>query len=649
MKKDSTSLIITRFAPSPTGFLHIGSIRTALYGYLLAKKSGGKFILRIEDTDKVREVQDGVEIIHQTLLALKLNWDQEFKQSDRLDIYKKWAEKLVQKGLAYADNVKPEEVETWREDAKLKHKPFLYRNYITEERKLDWVYGKNSLRLKSNPKRWNWYDEVRGNLTAGEEAIDDLVLIKADGYPTYNFCHIVDDYEMGITHILRSDEFISSTPKFLGIYEALEITPPKFVTLPPIMAPGGKKKLGKRDGAKDALEYLADGVLVEALINFLALLGWNPGKGSEKEIFSLEELIEAFSITGIGKSGANYDTERLKWINGHHIRALSLDELYKRSKSFMPEEAVSFPEFYQKQVLSLVQERLKFLSELPELTWFFFKKPEISKAELLDVKGLENYSPPNNLTPASNSAPPPAPPLSEEGRVQVEALNSKGDVNWEQYKDLSRENRKNQTEAEKKLWQELRANKLSVKFRRQHVIEGYIVDFWQKESNLVIEVDGSYHYEEDQIGYDQARTETLQALNLNIVRFSNDEVINNLPSVLEKIRQLIANPAQQESSSERGGQVESVIQPGGAETAKTMLTHTLNLIQQIPVEKWSSESIQLKLNQALEDLHTKPAILFALLRNALTGAKFTPPLADMMAVLGKNEVEERLSSTINTI
>jgi glutamyl-tRNA synthetase len=470
MKKDSTPPIITRFAPSPTGFLHIGSIRTALYGYLLAKKTGGEFILRVEDTDKFREVEGGVEIIHQTLQALKLDWDQEFKQSDRLDIYKKWAEKLVEKGLAYADNLRAEEVEAWREDAKLNKKPFLYRDYITEKRKVEWVYGENVLRLKSNPKRWDWHDMVRGDLTAGPEAVDDLVLIKADGYPTYNFCHIIDDFEMGITHILRGDEFISSTPKFLSIYEALDIEHPEFVTLPPIMAPGGKKKLGKRDGAKDALEYLADGVLIDGLLNFLALLGWNPGKGNNQEIFTVDQLIEEFSISGIGKSGANYDEKRLEWINGHHIRTLSLDQLFELAKNFMPKEAAAFSEAHQKQVLSLVQERLKFLNELPELTSFFFKKPELTKAELLDVKGLE-----------------------------------------------------------------------------------------------------------------------------------------------------------------------------GEAQAKQFITHTLNLIKD---SDFSPEDLQTKLNQALEDLQTKPAVLFALLRNALTGARFTPPLNNTMSVLGKDEAVERLSLSI---
>ncbi|MDQ5914096.1 MAG: nondiscriminating glutamyl-tRNA synthetase [Patescibacteria group bacterium] len=378
-----------RIAPSPTGYIHIGTIRTALHAWLFARQNDGVFILRIEDTDKKREVEGGVKIIKDTLEAVKLNWDEYYLQSERKNIHKKWAEKLYKKGLAYADNVTPEEVDAWRADAQKKKKPFLYRDYITDERIVPWVYGKNALKLKSTPKAYKWHDEVRGNLSAGPEAIDDLTLIKSDGYATYNFCHIVDDYEMKISHIFRTDEFLSSTPKFLNIYEALEIGHPKFVTLAPIMAEGGKKKLGKRDGAKDALDYLKDGVLVEAFLNFLALLGWNPGKDNKQEIFTLDELIKEFSIEGLGKSGANYDQKRLEWINGHHIRNLPLNDLYKLSEKFWGSKASQPDREYKKEVLALIQERLKYLSEIPELTTFFFEEPKVTKELLLSIKGIE--------------------------------------------------------------------------------------------------------------------------------------------------------------------------------------------------------------------------------------------------------------------
>jgi glutamyl-tRNA synthetase len=389
MSEKKSEKVVTRFNPSPTGFIHIGNLRTALYIWLLARGNNGKLILRIEDTDKSREVEGGVEFIKKTLEAFGLDWDEFYLQSERTQVYKKWATKLIKEGRAYADDVTPEEVEEWRGDARKNKKPFLYRDYITEDRIVPWEHGKNVLRLKSNPKAYSWHDEVRGELSAGPEAIDDLVLIKSDGYPTYGFAHIVDDYEMGVTHMLRGEEYLASIPKYLNIYEALGFNLPKLAALPHIMAEGGKKKLGKRDGAKDALEYLKDGVLVEAFINFLALLGWNPGKGSNKEIFTREELIKEFSIQGIGKSGANYDEKRLEWINGHHIRNMPIKELYKLSEPYWGSKASHPAKEYKMEVLGLIQERLKYLSEIPELTTFFFEEPKVTKELLLSVKGLD--------------------------------------------------------------------------------------------------------------------------------------------------------------------------------------------------------------------------------------------------------------------
>lgn len=381
--------VVVRFPPSPTGYMHIGNVRSCLYAWLYAKQNQGKVILRIEDTDKAREVDGGVEYIKKTFQAVNLDWDEEYLQSNRLIIYKEWAYKLVENGLAYADNVTPAELNEWREDAKSKKKPFLFRNYITEDRKIEWVYGKNTLRLKSNPKDREWKDEVRGLLKAGKDSQDDIILMKSDGYPTYNFAHIVDDFLMGITHIFRADEFVASYPNYLNIYEALGIDPPKIVTCPPIMSQGGKKKLSKREGAKSVLDYLGEGVLVDGLLNFLALMGWNPGKGNKQEIFTLDELIKEFSIEGLGKSGANYDEKRLEWINGHHIRRLSIDELYKLSEKFFGSKASQLDKEYKKEVLSLIQERLKYLSEIPELTSFFFEDPKITKELLLSVKDLD--------------------------------------------------------------------------------------------------------------------------------------------------------------------------------------------------------------------------------------------------------------------
>lgn len=328
----NTEKIITRFAPSPTGFMHVGGVRTALYAWLLARKHQGDFILRIEDTDKEREIEGSIDHIKNSLEWLGLNWDQgpdiggphgSYIQSERLEIYKKYAQKLIEKNLAYADISTEEEINILREKAESEKRPFLFREHRPENSP-NWD-GTQPLRFKvPELKRYVWNDLVWGELSAGPEALDDFILIKSDGYPTYNFAHIVDDIEMNITHVMRGQEFISSTPKFLSVYEALEVNPPQFATLPPIMAEGGKKKLGKRDGAKDILEYEKEGYSPVAMVNFLALLGWNPG--NEKEIFNIEELINLFDLSKVQRSGAQLSDEKLNWINKEHIKLLPPEE-----------------------------------------------------------------------------------------------------------------------------------------------------------------------------------------------------------------------------------------------------------------------------------------------------------------------------------
>jgi glutamyl-tRNA synthetase len=318
--------VVTRFAPSPTGFMHVGGVRTALYAWAFAKRYGGKFILRIEDTDKEREVPGSVEHIIESLKWLGINWDEgvdiggihaPYIQSQRLESYKKYAKILIDKGFAYPDPYTSEEVEFFRKKAESEKKAFLFRDYRPESFQ-EWD-GTKPLRFKvPEIKKYSWHDAVRGELHAGEEALDDFILIKSDGYPTYNFAHIIDDFEMGVTHIMRADEFIASTPKFLSLYDALDITPPIFVTLPPILAPSGNKKLGKRDGAKDILSYRNEGYLPEAMVNFLALVGWNPG--GDQEVMSKEEIVSCFSLERIHKSGAMLNEEKLLWLNKEHIK-----------------------------------------------------------------------------------------------------------------------------------------------------------------------------------------------------------------------------------------------------------------------------------------------------------------------------------------
>lgn len=366
----------TRFAPSPTGFMHVGGVRTALFAWLIAEQAKGTFVLRIEDTDKAREVEGSIDQIIESLHWLGIQWGEgvdiggdhaPYLQSERLARHHEWAKKLIADGRAYADPYTQEELEQFRSDAKAAKKPFLYRDHRPENPP-EWD-GTQPLRFKSDPKPYKWHDAVLGDLSTGPEAIDDFILIKSDGFPTYNFAHILDDADMGITHVLRSQEFTASTPKFLNLYEALGVARPVLATLPYVMAIDGKKKLGKRDGAKNILDYGRDGYLPEAMMNFLATLGWNDG--TEQEVFTVDQLIASFDLSRVQKSPARFDEQRLLWLNGQHIRLLNVDDLYKRAGDFWPESAASAPEEYKKQVLALAQDRLKTLTDLRGMDYFF--------------------------------------------------------------------------------------------------------------------------------------------------------------------------------------------------------------------------------------------------------------------------------------
>lgn len=400
----SDSIIRTRFAPSPTGFMHVGGIRTALFAWLLARQHDGAFIIRLEDTDQKREVAGSAAHILLALGSLGITHDEgpdiggpyaPYAQSERLDIYKSWAQRLIDAGRAYADPYTQTELDSFRDLAKANKKAFLYREYRPETPGV-WD-GTTPLRFKSDPKAYSWHDEVMGELSTGPEVIDDIVLIKSDGFPTYNFAHIVDDAEMKISHIIRGQEFIASQPNYLNLYEALEIEHPIFATMPHIMAESGHKKLGKRDGAKDVLDYLKDGYLPETMLNFIASLGWNDG--TEQEIFTVVELIEKFSLARVQKSGARFDEKRLEWMNGQHIRLLSLDDLYERVADFWPASASNASEEDKKRVLALVQDRMKTFKDLAILTDYFFSEPtpdwsmiagnkQLAKLEKEEVSGL---------------------------------------------------------------------------------------------------------------------------------------------------------------------------------------------------------------------------------------------------------------------
>ncbi len=390
-------IVRTRFAPSPTGALHCGTVRTALFSWLLAKKHQGQFLLRIEDTDQKREVVGGTENIKETLRWLGLDWDEgpdiggpfnPYIQSQRLETYKQYALTLIEKGIAYADPYSQAELQALREQAQAEKRPFLFRDHRPSNPP-QWD-GSQPLRIKLEPKAWAWDDAVMGTVKMGPEMIDDYIIIKADGFPTYNFSHIVDDHLMQITHVLRSQEFISSVPKFLAAYEVLGWKPPVNAIVPQVMDETGKRKLSKRYGAKPLLEYCKQGFLPEALLNFMATIGWNDG--TEQEIYTLQELIEKFDLSRVQKSGGIFDEHRLLWLNGAHIRQLSLDELYDHAQPFWPTSAASRNEDYKKQVLALIQERLKFLAELPELTKFFFEEPVVREELFTNNKQLKKLT-----------------------------------------------------------------------------------------------------------------------------------------------------------------------------------------------------------------------------------------------------------------
>lgn len=391
----------TRFAPSPTGYIHIGNVRSAIYPYLLARQQSGTFILRIEDTDQARYVEGATELIEDTLEWLGMNWDEgpivggpaaPYFQSERAEIYHAWGQKLIDMGRAYADDTPAEKVQEYRDQCAKEKIPYLYRNFRPENPPA-WKPG-IPLRFKADPKPRTWHDEVMGDMSAGPEVQDDIILIKADGLPTYNFAHIVDDAEMGVDYVMRGVEYLSSTPNYLALYEAFGLKVPKLVSLPHILAPTGNKKLGKRDGAKSVTEYREDGVLAEAMFNYLACLGWNDG--TEQEIYTKDELIEKFSVGKIQTSGARYDETKLFWMNGQWIRKIAdeqgVEALYTRTSGFWPENANAYDDTYKKRVLGIIYDRLKVLSDLHDMTGYFFSDPEIDLKMLTENKFLKKLS-----------------------------------------------------------------------------------------------------------------------------------------------------------------------------------------------------------------------------------------------------------------
>ena len=392
-----------RFAPSPTGYLHVGSIRSGLFNWLWARHTGGVFVLRIEDTDRARLVEDAVDQINDSLEALGIAPDEgprqggkfgPYLQSERLDIYREHADKLLESGALYRCWCTSERLDKLRFEAQKAGVAFKYDRFClkTENHKSESDPHVLRFKIPEKPAVIGWDDAVRDRLEFKITELDDFVAIKSDGYPTYHFANVVDDHLMEITHVLRADEWVPSTPKHILLFQAFGWIEPIYAHLPPVQGPDGKKKLSKRDGAQSVGEYIDEGYLPEALMSFLASLGWNDG--TTQEIYTPQELIEKFTLERVQKSPAMFDRERLTWINGKLIRELSVDELFEHSQSFLPQSRKNYPPAYIKQALGLVQERLKFLSELPELTDFFFTDPTYDDGTLAAEAASERYANP---------------------------------------------------------------------------------------------------------------------------------------------------------------------------------------------------------------------------------------------------------------
>ena len=373
-----------RFAPSPTGFLHIGGVRTALFNYLFAKANKGQFVLRLEDTDRERFVEDGVEQIIKSLDWLGLHpdegvWYEEkpgehgpYIQSQRLNHYREYAEKLVEQGKAYYSYATAEQLDSLRQQARISKKPFIYKKSMEPTSHDD---KQAPIRLLVPEGVTKWHDEIRGDFKSDNSLIDDFIIIKADGFPTYNFANVIDDHLMKISHVIRGDEFISSTAKHALLYDTLGFDRPAWVHLAPILGPDGKKKLSKRDGDVNVLDYKSKGYLAEAVVNFLALLGWNDG--TTQEIFTTDELVQKFSLERIQKSPAVFDLTRLDWMNGEYIRTkLSDKELIEAIKPHVPAEWTSDMAYFKK-VLELDKDRIKRFDEARHIMEIFFETPKV--------------------------------------------------------------------------------------------------------------------------------------------------------------------------------------------------------------------------------------------------------------------------------
>ena len=377
----------TRFAPSPTGYMHIGNLRTALYEYLIAKSQGGKFILRIEYTDQERLVEGAVDLIYNTMRTTGLQYDEgpdiggdygPYVQSERMGMYMDYAKELVEKGEAYYCFCTKERLESLKESNAEGAAFAKYDRHCLhlspEEVQANLDAGLPFVIRQKMPDTGTttFSDVVYGDITVDNAELDDQILMKADGFPTYNFANVVDDHLMQITHVVRGSEYLSSTPKYNLLYQAFGWEPPVYVHLPAVMR-DAHHKLSKRHGDKSFEDLVNEGYLVEAIVNYIALLGWSPS--DNREIFSLKELEEAFDMSGLSKSPSIFDIKKLTWMNGEYLKAMDFDKFYALAEPKL-KEAMPNSNLDLKKIAALLQKRLETLNDIPKLVDFFQTLPE---------------------------------------------------------------------------------------------------------------------------------------------------------------------------------------------------------------------------------------------------------------------------------
>lgn len=386
----------TRFAPSPTGFMHIGNLRTGLYAYLIAKHNGGSFLLRIEDTDRSRYVEGATEFVYRTLKDLGINWDEgpdiggsygPYIQSERKDMYLPYAEELVKAGKAYYCFCTKEELEKRRADVEAAGGTWKYDKHCAdipyEEAKRRVEAGESYVIRQNVPTEGeaSFDDVLYGHIAVDCSELDDMILIKADGMPTYNFANVIDDHTMHITHVIRGNEYLASTPKYNLLYDAFGWEKPVYIHMSQIMR-DLHRKLSKRDGDANYEDFIAKGFLKEALLNYVALLGWNPG--DEREFFTLEELTEAFSIEGLSKSPAIFDPQKLTWMNAEYVRKLTPEQFTAHA---MPWYELAGIAHMDKEVLArILQPRTEIFGNIPDMVDFLTKLDEEYPTELFTNK-----------------------------------------------------------------------------------------------------------------------------------------------------------------------------------------------------------------------------------------------------------------------